>query len=461
MSAVAPVTVWRSTSFRLSVYYAAVFFLSVSFLLAIFFIIGVMIPAKSLQDEIEAESEQFAALAKSEGLDKLRDALEVRQHTEADRFPFHALIAADGTDVTSNLPSWPARSGSRWLRIEADLHLDGQEEDREAFVLDRRLGNGARLLLGRDVEDLDDLEEQIGSAATLFLPISLALAIIGGALIGRSVGRRIGTLVSATRRVEASNLSARIPLAGKDDDIDHLAMAMNQMLAKLEAAVEGLRRTSDSVAHELRTPVARLHAHLEEMLHSRPSREGLVKALDEVDRLGSLFDATLAVARIEAGRTDLPQSGVDLSAILADATEMYDGIAEDRGVILTSAVPSSLYVRGNADLLFQAVCNLLDNAIKYTGPGDSVTVDARPSGEEVVISVTDEGPGVPEEFQDLIFERFYRVPSSEHVPGLGMGLAFFAAVNALHKARVSLASNTRGLRIEWRLPKFSSIDPQR
>lgn len=452
---------WRSISFRLSVYYAAIFFLSVSFLLAICFLIGVMIPAEALRDEIRTESEHFAEIARSQGLAKLRDALEVRQHREGDRFPFHALIAVDGTEVTSNLPSWPARGGSGWIRIEADLHVDGQEEDREALVLDRRLDNGARLLLGRDVEDLDDLEEQIGSAAALFLPVSLALAVIGGALIGRSVGRRIGTLVTATRAIEANNLSARIPLAGKNDDIDHLAGAMNQMLAKLDAALEGLRRTSDSVAHELRTPLARLHAHLEEMHRSRPSRAGLVKALDEVQRLGSLFDATLAVARIGSGRTDLPRTIVDLSTILRDATEMYGGPAEDRGVILTEAIPSDLHVHGHADLLFQAVCNLLDNAIKYTDPGGTVSVDARPSAEEVVITVTDEGPGVPEEFHDLIFERFYRTPSSEHVPGLGMGLAFFAAVNALHKAKVSLtAAGPRGLRIEWRVPRFSSIDPQ-
>lgn len=454
-------TIWRSISFRLSVYYAAILFFSVSSLLTICFFMGVMIPAETLRDEIEAESEYFAGIARSQGLGKLRDALEVRQHTEADRFPFHALIAVDGTEVTSNLPSWPARGGSDWIRIEADLHVDGQEEDREALLLDRRLDNGARLLLGRDMEDLDDLEEQIGSAAALFLPVSLALAIIGGALIGRSVGRRIGALVSATQAIEASNLSARIPLAGKNDNIDHLAGAMNQMLAKLDAAVEGLRRTSDSVAHELRTPLARLHAHLEEMLRSRSSKAGLVKALDEVRRLGSLFDATLAVARIESGRTDLPRTVVDLSTVLADATDMYGGPAEDRGVILTAAIPSDLHVHGHADLLFQALCNLLDNAIKYTEPGGTVSVDARASGEDVVITITDDGPGVPEELHDLIFERFYRAPSSENIPGLGMGLAFFAAVNALHEATVSLGSGTRGLRIEWRVPKFSSIDLQR
>lgn len=379
-------------------------------------------------------------------------ALAVRWHKEAERYPFHALIDAQGTVVTSNLPSWPARSSQDWLRIEADLHLDGQEEDREALVLDHQLGDGARLLIGRNIEDLDDLEEQVAEAATSFLPIAATLAIAGGALISWSVGRRIEALDSAVRRIMGSTLSDRIPLAGKNDDLDRLAATLNAMLRRLEVAVDALRRTSDSVAHELRTPLARLQSYLEEMAESEsPSPDGIARALDEVERLATMFDTVLTVTQLESGSGAMTLSEVDMSQILTDAADLYAGIAEERNLRFDLRIDAGLYARGSAELLFRSACNLLDNAMKYTPAGGAVSLEARAADRDILILVSDTGPGIPAELHGLVLQRFYRASSTAAVPGLGMGLAFVVAVNRIHDASLTFDSG-RGLRVEWRIP---------
>lgn len=446
----------HSITLRLTLLYSVYFCLLIIAFLSLYYYFNIESPTKDLKYQLRQEAAELSAVYERGGVVAATQALARRRHKEAERYPFDALINAQGAVVTSNLPSWPAQSSQDWLRIEADLHLDGQEEDREALILDHRLGDGARLLIGRNIEDLDDLEEQVAQAANTFLPIAAILAIAGGALISWSVGRRIEALDSGIRRIMGSTLSDRIPLAGKNDDLDRLAATMNAMLSRLEVAVDALRRTSDSVAHELRTPLARLQSYLEEMAESESSSpDSIARALNEVERLGAMFDTVLTVTQLESGRGAMTLCEVDMSQILADAADLYAGIAEERNLRFDLRIDAGLHARGSAELLFRSACNLLDNAMKYTPPGGAVSLEARAAGRDILILISDTGPGIPTELHGLVLQRFYRVPSAAAVPGLGMGLAFVAAVNGIHHASLTFSSD-KGLRVEWRIP---SIDP--
>jgi len=443
---------FHSLTFRLTLLYSVYFCLLIVVSLYSFHYFHVESPTDSIKDQLHREAAELSAIYERGGIVAASRALEARRHKEAERYPFDALIDAQSAVVTSNLPSWPASSSQDWLRIEADLHLDGQEEDREALVLDHRLGDGARLLIGRNIEDLDDLEEQVAQAAASFLPIAAILAIAGGALISWSVGRRIETLDSAARRIMGSTLSDRIPLAGKNDDLDRLAATLNAMLRRLEVAVDALRRTSDSVAHELRTPLARLRSHLEEMAESEShSPDSIARALDEVERLATMFDTVLNVTQLESGSGAMTLREVDMSQILTDAADLYAGIAEERNLRFDLRIDAGLYARGSAELLFRSACNLLDNAMKYTPVGGAVSLEARAADRDILILVSDTGPGIPAELHDLVLQRFYRASSTAAVPGLGMGLAFVVAVNRIHDASLTFDSGG-GLRVEWRIP---------
>ena len=442
----------HSLTFRLTLLYSVYFCAIIIIALYAYYFFNVESPTNHLKGQIRQEAAELSAVYERGGVVAATKALAARRHREAERYPFDALIDARGVVVTGNLPSWPARSSQDWLRIEADLHLDGQEEDREALILDHRLGDGVRLLIGRNIEDLDDLEEQVAQAAASFLPIAVILAIAGGALISWSVGRRIEALDSAVRRIMGSTLSDRIPLAGKNDDLDRLAETLNAMLRRLEVAVDALRRTSDSVAHELRTPLARLQSYLEEMAGSEsPSPDSIARALNEVERLAIMFDTVLTVTQLESGSGAMTLHEVDMSQILADAADLYAGIAEERNLRFDLRIDAGLHARGSAELLFRSACNLLDNAMKYTPAGGGVSLEARAADRDILILISDTGPGIPTELHDLVLQRFYRAPSAAAVPGLGMGLAFVAAINRIHDASLTFASG-KGLRVEWRIP---------
>lgn len=446
-----------SFSFRLALLYAALFTLSVSILLALFYWTSIRRPIEQVEAGLVVESARFERLHAEQGNDALVDALQRRAGAPAQRQAYHALIAPDGQVLATNLPSWPPVPGPRWLRIEADVYRDGDEYDHEALVLDRRLADGTRLMIGRDVQDIDELDEGIRVGALWLMPVMALLVIAGGGLMSRAIGRRIDAVGATARRVMAGDLSERIPVRGSGDDIDRLGETLNAMLDRIEASVESVRRVSDSVAHELRTPLTRLQAELNELQAASPERKATLieSASEEAERLGRMFDAVLRISRIEAQRHEPEMRRVDLSALLEDAADYHAPQAEERDLALDTQVESNLAIVGDRDLLFQAVSNLLDNAIKFTPPGGHVALSATRADDGIALRVSDTGPGIPAEHHEKVIERFFRAPATEPVPGFGLGLSLVAAVAKLHGSSLRFGDAAPGLAVEWTLPARS------
>jgi signal transduction histidine kinase len=444
-----------SLSFRLALVYMALFCGPTAIIGVVEYWYSVRAPTIEVKERIRAEARQLVALHQQAGRPEVL-AVDLAQRSEdgGSRLPYHAYIGADGRTIATNLQAWPATRDSEWVRVDTDVVQDGEQLDHEALLLDVRLHDGSRLLLGRDIEDIDEMEEKLLTAVVGVIGATLLLGLVGGALMSMAISRRIGNVTRAARQIMQGDLSGRVPASGSGDDFDRLNLTLNEMFTRIEHLFESVRRVSDNVAHELRTPLARLRASLETLHAARepPSRDLIEDAIAEAQGLEKTFDAVLRISRIESGRHGATSAAVDLSAALQDAVELYGPEAEERGQTLRLETAGDLTLPGDRDLLFQSVCNLIDNAIKYTPRGGSVLVAARRSGAYVVLEVTDTGPGIAAEHRENVVERFYRVPSTAAAPGAGLGLSLVAAVAERHHSSLEFADAGPGLTVRWRLP---------
>jgi signal transduction histidine kinase len=288
------------------------------------------------------------------------------------------------------------------------------------------------------------------------LAITLVLGLVGGVVLSRGMVRRLETINVTSREIMSGDLTRRIPVRGTDDEFDDLVINLNAMLDRISDLMDDVRRVSDSIAHDLKTPLTRLRNDLETLKADTRDAEGTREmaehALEEADRLLQTFNALLRIARIESGHRRAGFTTVDLADVVRDATDLYEPLAEHRGLTLERRIEASPTVWGDRDLLFQALANLLDNAIKYTDSGGRISITLGIEDGEAQIEIADTGPGIPEAARDKVFRRFYRLEESRTAPGSGLGLSLVGAVVKLHDARIALEDNAPGLLTVLRLP---------
>lgn len=434
-----------SLTFRVTLAYLCFLTLSFAVLLGAAWWIGVRLPTDRVKAQVTGEARQISETYDRAGIGEVRRQLEAREPATGVGMAFHALLGIDGRAISANLPSWPSTPREGWQYFEADLYHDGDEDDHEALSLDLALGD-YRLIIGRDIEVIDDRREFIEQGAlwgSIAIPF---LGLLGGWLMTWVIGRRVERVNRTARTVMAGDLSGRVELTGTGDDFDRLSATLNLMLDRIEQLVASVSRVSDSIAHELRTPLARLRSDLEGLAGEigEAQRSGVEGAIRETVRLQKTFDALLRIARLETGRHVLMASDASLDVILADAVDLYELEAEVRGQRLVLEVETGLKVSGDRNLLFQAVANLVDNAVKFTPAGGliEVTGEARPGS--VVVAVRDNGRGVTPEERARIADRFYRARGTEAIPGTGLGLALVAAVASATGGRLDFPDVDEG-----------------
>ncbi|MFA7440815.1 MAG: HAMP domain-containing sensor histidine kinase [Sphingomonadaceae bacterium] len=444
-----------SLSFRLALIYAFLFAISTALTVGGYYLLNIRNPMGKVRSGVQVEAAMLAGTYVTEGQEALVRELQERQRSDAERKPFHAFIAPDGKTIIHNLPGWPEYHGAGWQMIEADLYVGSGESDHFSLTWDRKFNDGARLLVGRDVEDLLERQEFAGEAAAWMLVSALLLGIPGGALLSLAIGRRIDTISATARRVMAGDLSGRIPLQGSNDDFDRLAETLNLMLARIEELLVSIRRLSDSVAHELRTPLARLSADLSELeTADADTRPQLTRAaLDEADKLIRLFDMVLRIARIEGLRHATSFGEVDLSALATDAIEFYQPAIEERELRLDVRIEPGRIIVGDGHMLAQAIGNLLDNAIKYTPPGGRIALHVLAVADAIELHIVDSGPGIPPDQRERVWGRFIRLAETAHEPGTGLGLPFVKAVADVHETAINLYDAGPGLHVVWKFPQ--------
>jgi signal transduction histidine kinase len=333
-----------------------------------------------------------------------------------------------------------------------------------ALVNVTQLSGGLRLLIGRDLEERRRLFGIVAKAAQWSILVVVVLGIGGGIFVARRVLQRIDAMTGTAQRIMAGDLSDRLPVGRSGDELDRLASNLNAMLERIEALMVGLKEVSDNIAHDLKTPLTRLRNRAEEALAKSGCeadyRAALERTIEESDGLIRTFNALLMIARAESGQARGNMDDFDAAEVAEGIHELYEPLAEDGGMTLRlKTAPAPLH--GNRELISQALANLVENAIKYGKPAEprpaelkgsvvsldarQILIEARREGEQVLLSVTDHGPGIPEGERKHAMERFVRLDSSRSQPGSGLGLSLASAVATLHGGELRLGDAHPGL----------------
>lgn len=445
----------RSSPVRLAVAYVGLFGVSALLLLSFIYWSTASYMLRQADQTIMAEVTGLAERYRSRGLVGLTALIEERLARQPAGSSLYLVADRAYRPRVGNLSAWPAvePDGDGWLNFR--LGRSAGETVHRARARPFRLSGGYFLLAGRDMYELDAFRATIIQTMAWGLVLTVVLALVGGVLVGRGRIRRVGVISDAIGDVMAGDLSRRIPTDPTGDDIEQLVDNLNRMLAELEAQVDAVRRVSDNIAHDLRTPLARLRTRLERLrareAGADPERRELAdRAVIEADGLLATFSALLRIARIEAARQRRGFARVALADLVQDVDELYRPLLEEAGLTLTADADPAALVDGDRDLLFQAVANLVDNTLKHVPAGGRVAVECHRVDVGAELVVADDGPGVPERERDRVLERFYRLDASRSRPGAGLGLSLVAAVSSLHGAALRLEDNHPGLRVTLR-----------
>lgn len=439
----------HSSTFQLSLIYLAFFGTSVLILLSFIYWSNARFVETQADAAIETELQELSDIGRRDGMDALTTDLRRRLSRTPAGDAVYLLVDGSGVPQMGNLDRWPEATTDADGWIDFELGSEGGERYR-ARCRQATLPAGHRLLVGRDMQDLDALRSSTVRTLWWGLAMTVVVGLIGSTVLSRNLLRRIESINQTSREIMAGDLSRRIPTHATGDDFDQLADNLNRMLEQIEWLMESVRRVSDNIAHDLRTPLARLRNKLElarsAARASDAPAEAIEQAIVETDGLLATFGALLRIARIEAVAQEDAFEEIRLEDLVRDVAELYGPLAEERGQRFELRLDPGGSVRGDRDLLSQALANLLDNAIKYGPPGGSVAIALERALGETRIAVEDSGPGIPSEFRDKVFQRFFRLERSRTSPGNGLGLSLVAAVAAVHGARVELSDNRPGLR---------------
>ncbi len=398
---------------------------------------------------LQADAQRLADVFHREGAIGLTRYIDTRIGLNITNERFLLLTDPNFRPLSGNLRAWPptvpAKSGIYTLQIDTAGHMTSAD-----FVY-VALPEGYHLLVGRDLARYKPLEHRFWYALAGAVGILSIFGTLGGILIRRALLDRIHHIRQTVSAIIQGDLSRRLVIDGRGDELNTLSQTINGMLEQIEQLIHGVRNVSNAIAHDLRTPLAELRARLEELSLTRPQPEQtfaeLEGAVADVDRVIRLFNALLRLAEIDSGGRRSGFVALDMTEVAADAVEFYQPAAELKNCSLTIASDGPAPIRGDPVLLAQALSNLIDNAIKYTPEGGHIGVEVRHgSGSAVTVSVADSGPGIPDTEKPKAVERFYRGDASRGTPGVGLGLSLVDAVARLHGSVLGLEDNHPGLR---------------
>lgn len=451
-------SLFHSYTLRLALLYALIFSTSTLFLFYFFYVFTASYMTQQMDSTIQAEIQGLAERYDQEGLQGLTELIAERvNRQQATGNSIYLLTTFTLQPLVGNLDRWPknASINNDWIEFRLEINEQTNETHfarAKIFQLPGKYG----LLVGRDIHQLTEAKRRIVQALTWGLAIMVLLAFLGGLVLSRRTVRKIERINQTTQSIMSGDLSRRVPVTGRNDDFDQVADNLNQMLDRIQMLMEDIRRVSDNIAHDLRTPLARLRQHLEEArLEEDPTSKSalnLEQSIKEADSLLATFNALLRIARIEAGQVRAGFREVDFYVLLEDIVEFYEPLVEEKSQYLEKTLDAHTISFGDRDLLFQAFANVLENAIKYTPDKGNLSVSLIKLNTEIVITISDNGPGIPVEERDKVFRRFYRLDQSRSSSGNGLGLSMVSAVISLHNGSIDLEDNSPGLRTIIRLP---------
>ena len=397
---------------------------------------------------LQIDAQRLTEVYRREGADALKSFIDTRVGMQIPSERILLLTDASLHPLAGNLQAWPADVPATPGNYKVKLGL-GDRGIQEALVHVTNLGNYT-LLVGRDNLLFKPLQTRFWYGLAAAVAVLCIAGLFVGIITRRALMSRVYSIRQTVSAIIHGDLKHRLPTHVNDDELNTLSRTINGMLDQIELLVHGVRNVSNSIAHDLRTPLAELRSRLEELSLIRPSTDETYAEIDgavaDVDRVIRIFDALLRLAEIDAGMRRSGFVSLDVSDLAANAVEFYEPAAELRGIDLTFRSNGPLLVSGDPVLLAQALSNLIDNALKYAPQHGSIEVAVARHGANAEISVSDNGPGIDELEKAKVVQRFYRGDASRGTPGVGLGLSLVQAVAKLHGSPLELRDNAPGLR---------------
>jgi signal transduction histidine kinase len=446
----------HSAGFRFAMVYAGLLAVSAAVLAFYLWWATAGLLDRQTDAAIRADAQGLSERWSEGGLPMLVLTIRERLEQNVDDDALYLLVNSDLQPIAGagNLRGWPDQVTQPDHLYELSVTRAGASTVAQVERYD--LPGGYHLLIGRDVQARVKLRELLADALLWGLVVVGVMAL-AGAFIVRSLFRRTLANVSATAAaISTGDFSHRVRVSGRGDEFDQLAETINDMLDRIGRLMEGVREVSNAIAHDLRTPITRARARLEDAaLHASTPDElhaAIERATGDLDGIVAVFQALLRISEIEAGARRSAFTALDLAGVLEDVAEFYEPVAEANGLRLVLDVPAGLQVHGDPAMVRQAVTNLTDNAVKFSPPGGEVRLSAAAEGSVVEIVVADQGPGIPLEDRARATERFFRGEAARSTPGSGLGLALVQAVAHLHGGALHLEDASPGLRAALTLP---------
>ncbi|MGV1770520.1 sensor histidine kinase [Agrobacterium vitis] len=438
---------FKSTAVRLSALYIILFALCAALLVIYVTALSERLLNQQTRESLQQEVTEIERAYEKGGVENLLRLMERRMRQPGANL--YVIAGPNGEFLAGNVssvePGVLDREGWTNFPFAYNRYAEtGPARPHLAIANVLALDNGLRILVGRDLGEPTKFRILVRKALMVALAIMGAGALVIWFAIGRNALKRIDRVSAASKKIMAGDLGQRLPVSGSGDEFDRLSRSLNDMLERIEKLNEGLRQVSDNIAHDLKTPLTRLRNKAADALAEDDNllrRQALEGIIGESDQLIRTFNALLMISRVEAGSIAAELSDLDASGIAADTAELYEPVAEEAGYVLASAIVPGITVRGNRELIGQAIFNLLDNAIKYAGEGGSeIRVElVKAANGEARLSVCDHGPGIAAERREDVVKRFVRLDESRSKPGTGLGLSLVEAVMALHGGRLELS----------------------
>lgn len=460
--------IFRTTPFRLTLLFLALFASAASAFLAYIYVATAREATRRTDQEIRREMRSLVDIYDRAGVDAVNQSLIERAASEK---PFlYLLLTKDGRRISGSIEESPVEDFAgqpAWATFQVtDVDRQGAVTKHPARGLQQALDGGEVLFVGADAADDEAYVARVVRALWASAALVVLLGLAGGVLVSRNVSRSMVGLIDVVERVRNGEQGVRARVRGARDEFDELAQGVNDMLDRLERSMQGHKHAGDAIAHDLRSPLTRLRARLETAYidveaGKGDATEALAQALEDTDGVLKTFGAVLSIARLQAAGTAPDPVVFDPADLAADIAELYEAFCEEKDIEFSAELAKALTVRGNREFIAQALANLLDNAIKYTPSGGAIMLRVRRrSSGEVEYSVTDTGPGVPEEDRDRVIQRFVRLEKDRSQPGAGLGLSLVAAIAEAHGGRLELSEGPGkvgemgpGLRVAFILPR--------
>lgn len=446
--------VFRSAGVRLALSYALVFSASAAMLILVLWVSSTNILTRQVDAAIEADEQGLAEQWTAGGPAALFSTIQNRIASNVDNDAIYLVLDPKGQVVAGNLDAWPTQVSKTGQVYEITVKRNGKRNLARFHRYD--LPAGYALLVGREVSARAALRSLMTEVLAWSLGLIALLSVSGAFLLKKLFSRMVSQVSQTADAISSGDLTRRVAISGRGDEFDRMADTINDMLDRVSRLMDGVKQVSNAIAHDLRTPITRARARLEDAATHANSPEQLRCAIDravsDLDGITNVFHALLRISEIEAGARRSAFVPLDLRPLLDGLRDLYGAVAEERGLSLDLEAAGELQALGDRELIQQAVANLLDNAIKFSPPQGSIDMSAERSADGLVLAVRDHGPGIPPDDVARATDRFYRGDSARNTPGFGLGLTLVRAIAQLHGGTLSLQDATPGLRAVLTIP---------